>query len=63
MYILFFNYGCMTTLTHILNWFIKEQVKSGVVLSEMEAEVIIINEIRERELDRKILVSKEQVEN
>lgn len=53
----------MTTLTQPLNWFIKEQVDLGIVKSEVEAEIIIINEIRERELDRKILLSKEQIKN
>lgn len=51
----------MNTITQPLNWFIKEQIKSGIVNSEIEAERIIITEIEEREIDRKIFKAQEQI--
>lgn len=53
----------MSALTRPLNTFIDEQVKKGVVSSPAEAEQVILSEVAERKLDRKISRAQEQVKN
>ena len=53
----------MSALTQSLNTFIDEQIKIGAVSSSAEAEQIILSEVAERALDRKITRAQEQVKN
>ena len=51
----------MSELTLSLNTFIDEQIKTGSVSSEVEAEQLIQTAVFERVLDRKLARAEEQV--
>ena len=51
----------MSTLTQSLNTFIDDQIKTGSVSSEVEAEQLIQTAVFERVLDRKLARAEEQV--
>ena len=53
----------MSALTQPLNTFIDEQIKNGSVSSSAEAEQMILSEVAERSLERKIARAQEQVKN
>ncbi|WP_143870693.1 hypothetical protein [Catenovulum sediminis] len=51
----------MSALTQSLNTFIDDQIKTGSVSSEVEAEQLIQTAVFERVLDRKLARAEEQV--
>ena len=53
----------MTALTQSIDHLIEEQINRGSAHSEIEAEQMIISEVTQRTIDRKIAISQEQVKN
>ncbi|MFT4928208.1 MAG: Arc/MetJ-type ribon-helix-helix transcriptional regulator [Phenylobacterium sp.] len=53
----------MSTITQPLDSFIDEQVKTGTVSSEIEAEKMILFAVSQRALARKLARAQEQVKN
>lgn len=53
----------MSTLTQPLDTFIDEQMKTGAVSSEVEAEQMIQTAVFERVLDRKLERAEQQADN
>lgn len=53
----------MSTITQPLDVFIDEQVKTGSVSSEIEAEALILSAVSQRALTRKLTRAQEQVKN
>lgn len=51
------------SLSQPLNDFISQQIKSGAVASEVEAEQLILSAVTERAIDRKIARAEQQIEN
>jgi hypothetical protein len=53
----------MSAIMQPLDIFIDEQVKTGAVSSEIEAEEMILSAVSQRALERKLARAQEQVKN